>query len=313
MSVYTPVSRSQLDQFFSAYALGEVKGFDGIEDGINNTNYFVATTQGRFVLTLFETLAADQLPHFIRLLSHLVKHGIPCPEPLPDSQANIIHRLNHKPTAVFKCLSGAATASPTIEQCSEIGRQLANLHCCTQDYVFPISNNYDLNGCITLAHKIDARLSAADRRLIDDELGFQAANAPPQLPLGVIHADLFKDNVLFVGNRLSGLLDFYSACTGALLFDIAVTANDWCCENGEINPDKMTALLSAYQSLRPLTQAEKQHWPTLLRAAALRFWLSRLEHQLYPRPGDLILEKDPLVFKHLLLQHRQFLHSSHLG
>ena len=304
MSVYTPVSRSQLDQFFSSYALGDVIGFEGIEDGINNTNYFVATTQGDFVLTLFETLTAGELPHFIKLLSHLVEHAIPCPEPQPDLQAKVLRELNNKPAAVFKRLSGAASTSPSIVQCREIGRQLANLHRCTQNYAFPITNDYDLNGCISLANKIDARLSAADRALINDELGFQAANTSDDLPLGVIHADLFRDNVLFVGNRLSGLLDFYSACTGALLFDIAITANDWCCENGAINPDKMAALLSAYQSLRPLTTTEKQHWQTLLRAAALRFWLSRLEHQLYPRPGDLIQQKDPLVFKQLLLQHR---------
>ena len=312
MSVYTQVTRPQLDQFFSAYALGEVIGFDGIEDGINNTNYFVETTQGNFVLTLFETLSADELPHFIGLLSYLTQHQILCPEPLPDRHGQLLRALNTKPAAVFKRLSGAATTSPTIAQCREIGRQLAQLHGCTQNYAFPIKNHYDLDGCLTLAHKIDARSSVTDRALINDELGFQAANASAKLPLGVIHADLFKDNVLFVGDRLSGMLDFYSACTGPLLFDIAITTNDWCCENGAINSDKMTALLSAYQSLRPLTQAEKQHWPILLRAAALRFWLSRLEHQLYPRPGDLIQQKDPLVFKRLLLQHRQCLHSRHL-
>jgi homoserine kinase type II len=304
VSVYTQVSRAQLDQFFSAYALGEVISFEGIEDGINNTNYFVATTQGGFVLTLFETLTAGELPHIIKLLSHLVEHAIPCPEPQPDLQAEVLRELNNKPAAVFKRLSGTASTSPSILQCREIGRQLANLHRCTQNYTFPITNDYDLNGCISLVTKIDARLSAADRTLINDELSFQAANTSDDLPLGVIHADLFRDNVLFVGNRLSGLLDFYSACTGALLFDVAITANDWCCENGVINPDKMAALLLAYESLRPFTPTEKQHWQTLLRAAALRFWLSRLEHQLYPRPGDLIQQKDPLVFKQLLLQHR---------
>ena len=308
MSVYTPVSRSQLDQFFSAYALGEILSFEGIEDGINNTNYSVATTQGRFILTLFETLTTGELPHFIKLLSHLVEHHIPCPEPQPDLQAKVLRELNNKPAAVFKRLSGTASTSPSIEQCQEIGRQLANLHRCTQNYAFPITNDYDLRGCISLVNKIDARLSAADRALINDELDFQAANTSDNLPRGVIHADLFRDNVLFAGTRLSGLLDFYSACTGALLFDIAITANDWCCENGAINPDKIAALLWAYESLRPLTTTEKHHWQTLLRAAALRFWLSRLEHQLYPRPGDLIQQKDPLVFRQLLLQHRS-LHS----
>ena len=305
MSVYTQVTPSQLDQFFSTYALGEVIGFEGIEDGINNTNYFVETTQGRFVLTLFETLTAGELPHFIKLLSHLAKHQLPCPEPQQDRNAKLLRELNNKPAAVFKRLSGMATTSPSIEQCQEIGKQLANVHRCTQNYVFPITNSHDLDGCLTLLDKIDARLSTIDRALIKDELDFQTANTTANLPLGMIHADLFRDNVLFIDNRLSGILDFYSACTGALLFDIAITANDWCLENGNINPDKMAALLLAYQSLRTLTDNEKQHWQTMLRTAALRFWLSRLEHQLYPRPGDLILQKDPLIFKRLLQQHRR--------
>ena len=305
MSVYTQITRPQLDQFFSTYAIGEVVSFEGIQDGIDNTNYFVETTQGCFVLTLFETLTAYELPHFMGLLSHLVKHNIPCPGPQPDPQANVLRELNNKPAAVFKRLSGRATASPSIEQCQEIGLQLANVHRCTQNYVFPIKNNNDLDWCKTLLNKIGAHLSAPDRALINDELLFQIENSSINLPQGVIHADLFRDNVLFIDNRLSGMLDFYSACNGSLLFDIAITVNDWCCENGDINPDKITALLSGYESLRPLEQLEKQHWQIMLRAGALRFWLSRLEHQLYPRPGDIIQQKDPLIFKNILLQHRQ--------
>ncbi len=156
-----------------------------------------------------------------------------------------------------------------------------------------------------LLNKIDAQLSATDRALINNELFFQAASTPANLPQGVIHADLFKDNVLFVDNRLSGMLDFHSACNSTLLFDIAITANDWCYESGDINPCKLAALLSGYESLRPLEQQEKQHWQTMLRAAALRFWLSRLEHQLYPRAGDIIQQKDPLIFRDILLKHRQ--------
>ncbi len=305
MSVYTQITHSQLDQFLSFYALGEVIGFEGIQDGINNTNYFVETTQGSFVLTLFEILTADELPHFMRLLSHLVKHKIQCPGPQPDRQANVLRKLNNKPTALFKRLSGTATTSPSIEQCQEIGVQLANIHRRTQNYDFPIKNSNDLGWCKTLLNNIDSRLSAMDRELINDELLFQTANSPVNLPQGVIHGDLFRDNVLFVNNQVSGILDFYSACNGSLLFDIAITANDWCYESGDINPDKITALLSAYESQRPLKQLEKQHWQTMLRAAALRFWLSRLEHQLYPRPGDIIQQKDPLIFRQLLQQHRQ--------
>jgi homoserine kinase type II len=305
VSVFTRITRPQFDQFFSAYSLGEVVGFEGITDGIDNTNYSVTTTQGRFVLTLFESLTADDLPHFLKLLLHLGKNNLSCPCPQSDRQGNPLGRLNGKPAAVFKLLSGAAMTSPSVLHCQEIGLQLASLHRCTQDYVFPVENGNDLNWCKTVLRKIGAHLSATDRELINDELAFQAENSPVNLPRGVIHADLFRDNVLFVDDRLSGLLDFYSACTDALLLDVAITANDWCCDNGVVNNEKLSALLSAYGSLRPLELLEKQHWPVMLRAAALRFWLSRMEHRLFPRPGEITQQKDPLVFRRILLQHRQ--------
>jgi homoserine kinase type II len=305
VSVFTRITRPQFDQFFSAYSLGEVVGFEGITDGIDNTNYSVTTTQGRFVLTLFESLTADDVPHFLKLLSHLGKNNLSCPCSQNDRQANPLGRLNGKPAVVFKRLSGVATTSPSILHCQEIGLQLASLHRCTQDYVFPIRNGNDLSWCKTVLDKVGAHLSAADRELINDELAFQAENSRINLPSGVIHADLFKDNVLFVDDRLSGLLDFYSACTDALLLDVAITANDWCCDNGAVNNEKFAALLAAYESLRPLEPLEKQHWLIMLRAAALRFWLSRLEHRLFPRLGEITQQKDPLVFRRILLQHRQ--------
>ncbi len=305
MSVFTRITRPQLEQFFSVYALGEVISFEGITDGIDNTNYGVTTSQGSFILTLFESLSADDLPHFLKLLSHLGKNDLLCPRPQADRQANSLRQLNGKPAAVFKRLSGAAMMSPSVFHCQEIGLQLASLHRCTQDYVFPIKNGNDLGWCNAVLDKIGAYLSAIDRELIDDELAFQANNSPVNLPRGVIHADLFRDNVLFADDRLSGLLDFYSACTDTLLLDVAITANDWCCDNGTVNAGKFAALLAAYESLRPLELLEKQHWPIMLRAAALRFWLSRLEHQCYPRPGEITQQKDPLVFRGILLQHRQ--------
>jgi homoserine kinase type II len=305
VSVFTRITRPQLDQFFSAYTLGEVVSFEGIADGIDNTNYSVTTTQGSFVLTLFESLTSDDLPHFLKLLSHLTTNNMPCPSPQSDRQANLWRELNNKPAAVFRRLSGAAMASPSVLHCQEIGLQLASLHRCTQGYVFPVKSGNDLSWCKTVLNKIGSHLSATDRELINDELVFQAENSSANLPRGVIHADLFRDNALFVDDQLSGLLDFYSACTDTLLLDVAITANDWCCDNGKVNVEKFTALLSAYESLRPLEPVEKQHWPVLLRAAALRFWLSRLEHQCYPRPGEITQQKDPLVFRHILQQHRQ--------
>jgi len=305
VSVFTRITRPQLDQFFSAYSLGGVVSFEGITDGIDNTNYSVTTTQGSFVLTLFESLTADELPHFVKLLSHLGKNNLPCPCPQSDRQANLLRRLNGKPAALFERLSGVSMLTPSVMHCREIGLQLASLHRCTQDYIFPIKSANDLSWCGAVLNKISDHLSATDRDLINDELVFQAENSPVDLPRGVIHADLFRDNVLFVDDRLSGLLDFYSACTDTLLLDIAITANDWCCDNGTVNAEKFSALLAAYESLRSLEPSEKRYWPIMLRAAALRFWLSRLEHQCYPRPGEITQQKDPLTFRHILLQHRQ--------
>ncbi|WP_027159640.1 homoserine kinase [Methylobacter luteus] len=304
MSVYTPVNSLQLEQFFSTYSLGKVTDFEGIRDGIENTNYFVTTTRGRFVLTLFESLTADDLPPFMDLMTHLGKSEIACPRPLPDRQANPLRILIDKPAALFNRLAGAAVTSPSIAHCRQIGLHLARLHNSTQAYVFPIKNSRGLDWCQRVFTEIGPALCPADRALIGDELRVQRQNSTNLLPRGVIHADLFRDNVLFVDGRLSGLLDFYSACTDALLLDIAITANDWCCDNGAVNPDKFAALLSAYETLRPLEPMERQRWPLMLRAAALRFWLSRLQHRLHPRPGEITQQKDPLVFRELLEQHR---------
>jgi homoserine kinase type II len=305
MSVYSAVTHAQLEQFFSHYSLGEVWDFEGIEDGIDNTNYFVRTSKGEFVLTLFESVSADDLPHFINLLTYLGKNNLPCPSPRLDKQSRPVRLLNNKQAAVFNRIPGSAALTPSIAHCHEIGLHLGRLHRLTQAYVFPIKSNHDLCWCKAMFNKIDSHLSVTDRALINDELNFQAKHGTVNLPWGVIHGDLFRDNVLFLGEQLSGLLDFYSAGTGSLLLDIAITANDWCLENGAINSGKLAALLSAYEIARPLEPSEKPHWPVQLRAAALRYWLSRLAHQVYPRAGAITQQKDPLIFRQILLQHRQ--------
>jgi len=305
MSVYSTITHAQLDQFFSHYPLGEVLNFEGIQDGIDNTNYFVTTTEDEFVLTIFESLSADDLPHFVDLLLYLGKTNLPCPSPRLNNRSRPLRTLNKKQAAIFNRLPGCAVLTPSIQHCHEIGLHLGRLHRHTQRYVFPISSNHDLRWCKTMFNKIERHLSATDRVLINDELRFQASNYAADLPSGVIHGDLFRDNALFVDGQLSGLLDFYSAGTGLLLLDLAITANDWCHDNGVCNLEKLTALLSAYEKVRPLEQPEKQNWPIQLRAAALRFWLSRLEHHLYPRTGAITQQKDPLIFRQLLSQYRQ--------
>jgi homoserine kinase type II len=304
VSVYTQITLSELKFFFDRYDLGAVIDFEGIPNGIDNSNYFVETSQGQFVVTLFETLTLDELPPFIKLLTRLIHYRIPCPSPQLDKQGHPLRLLNNKPAAIFKRLSGVATQYPTDLQCQQVGLQLAEIHDCTHDYAFPIINNV-LNDCWTLFDRINERVTAADRNLIRNELNFQTRNYPKDLPSGVIHGDLFRDNVLFDGDKLSGVLDFYSAGTGALLLDLAITANDWCCDEGIINPEKVSTLLFAYEILRPLDAQERQHWQTLLRMAALRFWLSRLVHQCYPRKGETTQQKDPQFFRQLLEQHQQ--------
>lgn len=305
MSVYSAVTHAQLDRFFSHYNLGEVRDFEGIEDGIDNTNYFVITSKGEFVLTLFESVSADDLPHFINLLTYLGKNNLPCPSLRLDKQSRSLRLLNGKQAAVFDRVPGSSALTPSIAHCHEIGLHLGRLHRLTQGYDFPIKANHDLSWCKAGFNKIDSHLSVTDRTLINDELNFQAKHGAVSMPRGVIHGDLFRDNALFIDEQLSGLLDFYSAGTGSLLLDIAITANDWCHENETINPGKLAALLCAYEIARPLEPSEKQHWPVQLRAAALRFWLSRLEHQHFPRPGAITQQKDPLIFRQLLRQYRQ--------
>lgn len=305
MSVYTFVTRSELEFFFDRYALGSVKRFEAIHNGIDNSNYFVDTTQGRFVLTLFEQLSLTKLAPIIKLLTVLHHYHIPCPTPLLDRQGNALRLLNNKPAAVFKRLAGTAVKHPSIQHCSQLGLQLAELHDCTLHYPFPHTVNI-LHDCQKLFHQLASHLDSADHDLISDELYFQLQNYPKHLPTGIIHADLFRDNVLFSGDKLSGVLDFYNAGIGELALDLAITVNDWCCDNGVINTEKVTALVSAYEILRPLQAEEKQHWQTLLRIAALRFWLSRLvhQHQHQTQFDNFVQTKKPLFFRRLLEQHR---------
>jgi len=305
VSVYTPITRRQLNDFFDDYPLGDVVSFEGIADGIDNTNYRVTTSHGDFVLTLFESLRDEELNHVISLLSHLGANLLPCPIPQPDRQNRVLRQLNNKPVAVFQCLSGTAVNLPSIAQCQAVGEHLARLHVCTKNVQLPLTNTNDLSACKAVFNSIRAHLPVVDVELINDELNYQARHSWSSLPGGVIHGDLFKDNVLFTGDQLSGMLDFYSACNGPWLLDIAITVNDWCCDNSVINTEKMATLLTAYKAFRPLQTKEQQLWPMVLRAAALRFWLSRLQHQIYPRAGTITQQKDPQVFRRILQQHRQ--------
>ncbi|GAB4258670.1 MAG: homoserine kinase [Methylomicrobium sp.] len=305
MSVYTLVTLSQLRAFFDDYDLGRIDTFEGIADGIANSNYAVRTTQGDFILTLFESQSVEELSHYVMLLNHLAQSAALYPNPRADRQGHFLRSLNGKPALVCERLSGRAIDCPTREQCRQIGASLAGLHLETRDVDFPIAGTHAPSALATLFDRIKTDLSVEDTRLIEDELQFQARIDEP-LPGGVIHGDLFRDNALFDNGRLSGIVDFYSACHDSWLRDIAVCANDWCHEDTLFDRHRFDALLDGYERIRPLSEPERRQCRNLLRGSALRFWLSRLVHRHSRRTASLTQPKDPFVFRHLLLQHRRF-------
>jgi homoserine kinase type II len=305
MAVYTPVERSALTGFLTDYDIGTALAFEGILDGIENSNFFLDTTRGRFVLTLFEALSARELPWFLELMAFLNAQGIPCARPVADRDGTYLHQMHGKPAAIVERLRGASVETPTPETCGAVGRALARLHLAGR--VFPDQRD-DARGLqwhAAIASKLHDHLADGDRALLDDELDHWRRNERAQLPGGVVHGDLFRDNVLFEGNRVSGLIDFYYACHGPFVYDLAVTANDWCSDaQGGVNGAAMHGLLQGYGEIRRFHTDEVQAWPGMLRRAAMRFWLSRLYDARFPRPGQLARTKDPHEFRRILLHRR---------
>ena len=305
MSVFTKVSHAELLAFLPQYPLHELIGFQGIGEGVENTNYFVDTADGRWVLTLFERLNHADLPFFLGLMEHLATRGIPCPSPLRTRDNRALVSLNGKPAAMVKRLVGQSVLFPTTTQCAAVGKLLAEMHQAGLDYRDRCSNSRGAEWRKRTGEKL---LKAADTEtaaLIRDELATQTKLNLAALPQGVIHADLFKDNVLFVEERLSGVIDFYYACNDALLYDLAVTLNDWCFDvHGHYDDARGHALLAAYTAIRAPTPAEKSEWPLVLRAAAFRFFLSRLYDWTFPREGDVVHVKDPAEYRRILAHHR---------
>lgn len=305
MSVYTSITRSELEQFLQSYPVNALNHFQGISDGIENTNYIVSTLCGDYVLTIFETLSALELNQFIALQNHLSQSGFPSPNPVADRQGKVIQSIKNKPATLFTRLPGKSIENSNLNSCRQIGLNLAKLHLNAQNSVFNRINPTGLNWIQQQLDRISHRLSAIDVALLKDEISFQKKHEPSVLPQGIIHADLFKDNVLFCDDKVSGIVDFYNACHDNLILDIAITANDWCCIDGQMKSHYIDALLSGYETVRALNYQEKELWPVMQRRAALRFWLSRLLHRFYPRSGELTQQKDPFIFRSILQQHRE--------
>jgi len=301
MSVFTPVTPEQLSAWLKRYSIGALVQMQGIAAGIENTNYFVNTTGGNFVLTLFEKLTAAELPFYLGLTAHLAQHGIPSPAPVADLDSRLFSELNARPAALLSRLRGEVVDLPAPAHCAEVGGTLADMHLAGQSYQGRLANPRGPHWWREAALKVSPFLDAERAALLRAELEFQAQHRCDSLPRGPIHADLFRDNVLFQGSRIGGVIDFYFAGIDCLLFDVAVTLNDWCVHpDGKIDAPRAHALLAAYHARRPFTAAEHHAWQVLLRSAALRFWLSRLYDFYLPRPGELVHAHDPEHFRRIL-------------
>ncbi|MDP1708984.1 MAG: homoserine kinase [Gammaproteobacteria bacterium] len=305
MSVYTRIEQRELEKYLTYYTLGSLVGFSGISAGIENTNYFVTTTSGKFVLTLFESTPAEHLPYFLELMAFTAEHDVPSAHPLADNTGHYLRNLKGRPAALVRRLEGSNVEHPTTAHCAAVGAALGHLHAVGQAFTGQRDNDRGPAWRAATAAKLLPRLSADDAALLRDELEFQSCYTDIRAPRGVIHADLFRDNVLFRGDTLTGMIDFYYACDDFLLYDLAVTVNDWCSrEDGTPDSAQLSALLSAYVGKRVLQPGEADAWPILLRSAALRFWLSRLHDLHFPRKGEMTHTKNPDVFKRILCARR---------
>ena len=313
MAVYTEVSFDDASSFLEYLQLGKLQSLEGCSGGIENTNYFVTTDQAAYVLTLFERLTAEQLPFYLHLMKHLANHGIPVPDPAANAQGDILHSMHGKPAAVVNRLRGKSELSPSKEHCAQVGAMLAKMHLAGQDFGMQQANLRGIDWWNSTAPLVMPHLSDAQSQLLSNELAFQniTASLPDyaSLPRGAIHADLFRDNVMFDKNtegkpELTGFFDFYFAGVDTWLFDIAVCLNDWCIDLRSCLPDqeRTMAFINAYGLTRELTAQEQNLLPAMLRAAALRFWISRLWDWYLPREASMLKPHDPTHFENVLRQ-----------
>ena len=306
MAVFTPVTEEQAALLMSQLGLGELTELRGIEGGIENTNYFATTDLGDYVLTLFERLNHEQLPFYLYLMKHLAEKGIPVPNPAANSDGDILHTLCDKPAAVVNRLLGKSQLTPDAVHCAAVGAMLARMHLAGEDYNRSQPNLRGLAWWNDTVPVVLPYLEEDQARLLQSELAYQnhiAQGAAYQaLPKGPVHADLFRDNVMFEGEKLTGFFDFYFAGNDTWLFDLSVCVNDWCIDlnSGEHAPERALAMLNAYQEVRPLRSAERQLLPAMLRAGALRFWISRLWDFHLPREASMLKPHDPTHFERVL-------------
>ena len=309
MAVYTEISDEELEAFVAGYDIGTVLSCKGIAEGVENSNFLLRTTGGTFILTLYEKrVNPDDLPFFLGLMEHLAERGLGCPLPVHDRDGRALGRLAERPAAIVTFLEGMGVKRPTARHCELLGEALARMHLAGTDFAIRRPNALSMPSWRPLWERSKARADEVARGLaadIEAELGHLEAHWPTELPAGVIHADLFPDNVFFLGDRLSGLIDFYFACDDFLAYDVAICLNSWCFEQDlSFNMTKGQALLDGYSRVRPLAAAETAMLPLLARGSALRFLLTRLYDWLNVPPGALVKPKDPLEYHRKLRFHR---------
>ena len=311
MSVYTVLTLTEIEAFLRRYDTGSFESYKGVDEGIENTNYFVNTKSsgssvaGRYVLTIFEWQSQGDIPYFLELMAYLSERGLPCPHPIADRRGSYLQTLYGKPATLVSRLAGRSVQRPEAGHCEQVGAALAKLHALSADFPHEHRNRRDRGWCDRCGGKVLPFLDSGDGALLREEIRHHRSPAARALPRGVVHADLFRDNVLFDEGRLSGLIDFYYACDDDLVYDLAITVNAWCSDDaGGLDKDSYAALVGAYAAVRPFLPAEREVWQDALRRGALRFWLSRLHDAHFQKTGHITHVKDPGVYRDILLSRK---------
>ncbi|MEY3745735.1 MAG: Homoserine kinase [Pseudomonadota bacterium] len=300
MSVYTSVNIEELKIWLQDYALDDLTDYQGIKSGITNTNYFLMTAHDRFVLTLFEKNTIEDLPYFVDLMSHLATHSFLCPKPILKKNGIALSILKNKPALIVTCLKGKEVTNPEVNHCKAVGKSLAELHVKSANFVAQHQNTRDLSWIKKTAETLFNELPQDESKLLKEEILYQEKQNY-KLPKSTIHGDLFKDNVLFLNDEVSGFIDFYYACTDYLILDVAIAVNDWCVNSdGSFDESRLNAFLDAYKKIRSFNDNEDRAWNDVLRLASLRFWVSRLNDFYHAEEGELTFIKDPNHFKKIL-------------
>jgi homoserine kinase type II len=318
MAVYTDVSDDALNAFLALYDLGDVTSFKGIAEGVENSNFVLHTTKGQFILTLYEKrVHAADLPFFVGLMEHLAERGVTCPQPVRNRAGEALGTLAGRPAAIVTFLDGIWIRRPNVRHCGAVGEAMARMHLAGANFPLRRANALSLAGWPPLLRAAEEGAGSVAPHLREEsaaELAFLQSRWPTGLPGGVIHADLFNDNVFFLGERLSGLIDFYFACNDAFAYDLAVCLSAWCFEqDNAFNVSKGRAMIAAYERVRPLEKAEVEALPILARGAALRFMLTRLVDWLNVPPGAKVAPKNPLEYREKLRFHQRVRSSADYG